>query len=438
MKPLSRDEFAAALKKGQGRALQHIIHFGMGEYRDLVLKACLHNQNFDAQSDSCRAPWLFSMFRDTSFYEEFQEAIFNNLEISSSWDLMQLCDFLREMAEVGDTLAKQRLKETVFKLANEGSEDENIIIEEFVDLQSTGEFIELARILGERLLNDQEAFPFEYLIPEEKEQQFKEILYRNAQEDPSIRKYWEYLDERGRLKDKTTTIKQDSALNDSVDQKRKLYNVDQILENARNKKGQIPGRYAGFGTRATKEELKTVYASLIEEADLEVQKRLLWVFRRAPLPELNDSLFQWANGADEGLSEAVIAALAQIQDEKVHKLGREKVKRAELLGPDRETIGLFQKNYDKADAGLITSALFSVEPDELDAHVLGYDLIELSEKVVDPGLSDTLKWVYEYTPCMFCRYKALIQLMRFDAIDERITQELPYDANEDIRALAGK
>jgi hypothetical protein len=53
-------------------------------------------------------------------------------------------------------------------------------------------------------------------------------------------------------------------------------------------------------------------------------------------------------------------------------------------------------------------------------------------------LSDALKWVYEYTPCTFCRYKAEKQLMEFNSIDMQIAQEILFDANEDIRELAEK
>ena len=206
LEPLT-EEFTAALKKGMGRALQHIVHHGIGDYKDLVLDACLHNQNYDPQIDSCRAPWLLSMFRNTPYYEEFRKAIMNNLETSSSWDLIQLCDFLREMAETGDALARLKLKEIAFTYAISGTEDEHIIVDEFTDLQTNDEFLELARIFGNRLLEDQEAFPFDQLIPvdgsfsEEKEQEFKELLYQFAQRDLSIRKYWQYLYERGDLED---------------------------------------------------------------------------------------------------------------------------------------------------------------------------------------------------------------------------------------------
>lgn len=435
IEPLSRSEFTTALRKGQGRALRHIVHYGISDYKDLVLEACLHNQNYDSQIDSSRAPWLFSMFHKTPFYDEFQEAILNGLEFPSSWDLVQMCNLLREMAVAGDALARQRLKEIVFDIATKDSEDEHIITETFIDIQSTDEFVELARIYGNRLLEDQTAFPFDGLIPEEKKQEFKELLYRYAQKDLSIRNYWQYLDKRGCFDDTPKIIDRDAAKRDWHNRARQLFSLDQILEDARNKKGDFPGHYVTFGKHATKEELDAVYASLISENDPGVLMRLLWVFRRAELPRLEDVLFQWANGVDEGIRSSVIAALTQIKDEKVHELAKEKVTKQDLLGPDNDAIGLFHKNYEESDAELISSALSSLMVNDEDAHALGYDLIALSESYEHSNLSNAMKWVYEYTPCTFCRYRALMQLKKFGALDAKIAEECQFDANEDIRAF---
>jgi hypothetical protein len=60
---LDRTEFASALRKGQGRAMLPVIHFGLDDVKDLVLEACIHNQVYDQQIESGRGDWLFEMFR---------------------------------------------------------------------------------------------------------------------------------------------------------------------------------------------------------------------------------------------------------------------------------------------------------------------------------------------------------------------------------------
>ena len=39
MESLSKEEFAVALRKGQGRALMHVNQFGLSEDKDLVVQA---------------------------------------------------------------------------------------------------------------------------------------------------------------------------------------------------------------------------------------------------------------------------------------------------------------------------------------------------------------------------------------------------------------
>lgn len=342
------------------------------------------------------------------------------------------------MALGGDTLARQRLKETVYKYAAQDSEDENVITDAFVDLQTTGEFLELARIYGKRLVEDRTAFPFEWLLPEGNKQVYKDLLYQSAQKDPLIQRYWQYLNKRGILNDSPKTIDPDAAKKNWHERVRHEYSLEKILQDAQNKKGDFPGHYVTFGKHATKEELAAVYAALMSEKDPEVQLRLLWVFRRATFPKIDHALFQWASGPDSEFRETAIEILSQVQDQKVHQLAKEKVKRAELTGPDSGIIGLFHKNYEKPDAQIIVSALNSIEANEEDVHSLVFDLLALSRIQSDPGLSNALKWVYENTPCMNCRYQALLQLNKYNQIDEQVLQEIPFDAEPDIRELANK
>lgn len=60
--PLSRVEFASALRKGLGRAWLQVASFGLDNVVDLVLDACLRDQSYDPQCESSRAGWLFGMF----------------------------------------------------------------------------------------------------------------------------------------------------------------------------------------------------------------------------------------------------------------------------------------------------------------------------------------------------------------------------------------
>ena len=80
---LDRDEFTSALRKGQGRAMLQVLHFGLDEVADLVLQACIHNQVYDQDVEGGRADWLFSMFKDTDYFSDFRITILNSLKIET-------------------------------------------------------------------------------------------------------------------------------------------------------------------------------------------------------------------------------------------------------------------------------------------------------------------------------------------------------------------
>jgi hypothetical protein len=87
-----------------------------------------------------------------------------------------------------------------------------------------------------------------------------------------------------------------------------------------------------------------IYSHLLKESDDAVRLRLLWVFQRASVPELNNLLFIWVNGEDVELRSAAIGALSQIHDDKVHQLAKAEVKSGNLTGADSGMISLFINN----------------------------------------------------------------------------------------------
>ena len=60
--PLSREEFKGAMELGHGRALLHARKYGLAEYRDDFLTACLSNLVFDTQYEDSRTRWLGEFF----------------------------------------------------------------------------------------------------------------------------------------------------------------------------------------------------------------------------------------------------------------------------------------------------------------------------------------------------------------------------------------
>jgi hypothetical protein len=438
MQPLNRDEFAVALKKGLGRAWWHVASYGLDDVADLVLEACLHTQSYDPQCESSRAAWLFEMFGQTPHYPKFHEAILSALTAEkNSWDVEQLCGLAKEMAAHGDEQARQALRVFVLDKASSCGEDDVLGAEEWIELAGVEGVIEIAKACGQQLLSNPSAKPnvLVYWL-DEIGQSYQAALLQSAKIDPAIKAYWSYLEESGEFTPSQSVdremIRQQTRLR--IREQRPL---GRILDEAKNSVGEFPGRYATFGHYATPEELETVYAALLAAVDDAARVRLLWVFRRAPLPQLNDIVLDWAVDGDEKLRAAAIATVAQNTDERIHALARAKAAAGQLTGADSEALSLFVHNYQGEDAQIISSALTEITPaTDWEAHDLGWSLIDLAEQHADPNLAAALRWAYENTPCTNCRYRIVKLLDQLQALGDALLQECLHDAEEDTRAVA--
>ena len=458
--PLNRKDFAAALKKGLGRALLHVKDHGLKNIEDLVLDACLHDQAYDPESQSSRAEWLLEMINNRQEFPKFRDNILNALKIERDrWDLQQLLSIAKLMAEKGDNDAHQLLRMRIFEIAGKPAEDDMLGAEELIELEGVDGLLELARIYGQRLLNNPKDVVYDFSLNYggvKKKEVFTKTLFQYAKHEPQIKTYWDYLQRTGVLEPPTAKkIDRESSYQQWIKRLQQKFTLEQTIDDARNGIGEIFTHYMHFGRCATAEELEEVYSHFLTEKKESVQLRLLWVFRVAAMPQLENRVFELATGKNEALREASIAALAQISDKQVHNLARQKVERGELLGSDSGVLDLFIRNYKEGDAHLIAQALHKIKPDEDEAHSLGSSILDLTDKYDlnsrfplrriymekhydDPGLAKPLIWVYENTPCMYCRHKCIVNLDKLKQLEDSIIYECLFDADEEIRAFAQK
>jgi hypothetical protein len=438
-KKLTKKEFISALKKGLGRAFLHVSKYGLENIADLVLNACLHNQNYDTQCEFSRANWLFDMIKDKAEYPAIRNSILKALETEKNdAELYHLCHIAKEMALNGDREIKRILKRRVLKSAKT-TEEEYWGIEDFIEVYGNSAVLDLAKIYGKRLLkNPKDYIPDGRCIREERET----ILIEQSRDNPQIKAYLDYLNKRNYLefrKYKDLTSEQRKRhIQKRRRQFRQKYPLKKIIEDARNGIGDYPGNYVDFGHYATNRELEKICDLILTETDENMLTRLLWIFRRTSLPVYSPKYFKWANGKHKGLRSACIAALAQVPDEKVHKLARTKAKTGQILGADSEALDLFIENYTSRDAKIIMNALNSVKPNRDEAHDFSHSIINLTDNYKDPQLTDILMWVYEKTPCTMCREDVVETLYELGKLDVSILNECLYDANEDIREFARK
>jgi len=167
------------LRKGQGRALLHVIHYGLEDVADLILEACLHNQVYDQQIESFRDHWLLSMFKDSASYPKIRAAILKALKTEPiGYDLYQLFLLARTMAvDEGDEEARQIFEETIFRIASVPNNYYSWLgVEDWLELAGVDGMLQLARIYGQRLLTNPDDLVNEYLLDYEEYPDFRGIL----------------------------------------------------------------------------------------------------------------------------------------------------------------------------------------------------------------------------------------------------------------------
>ncbi len=439
---ISRDEFRDALAKGLGRALLYVKTYGLDRVKDLVLYACLHDVSYDAQIEGSRAKWLFAMFVGSPYYLEFREAILARIVVEDeTWVLLQLCGLAREMALMGDSIGEQALVDRIYRQANlcprrEG--DDSIVedwigVNELIEVRGIDALLELSRIYGRRLLANPDDWVMDSLqIFTDKSAEIVGVFEEYAKREESIAVYYQYLIDRQvfMTDEERKSIQQSSP--------RKKTSSETILDAAQNKEGEYPSIYTMFGIRATAAELETIFGLLLTESDEDICLRLLWIFRRAPLPRLADlprarlhqRLFDWVDSPYGKLRMAAVEALARISDDRVYQLGRSKLAKSQLTGVDIGTIDLFINNYHSGDAQLILAMLNEVEIDREDLFSIGYGILRLREKQANPELGLLLNWMYDRTPCSCCREQAVTRLKEDGQITDILLAEYRFDSTE--------
>jgi len=416
----------------------HVKQYGLDGVTDLVLKACLHDQAYDPQSESSKAKWLFDMFKNTGQYAKFSEAIINGLKRKrETWDLQQLFELAEEMAKNGDVKAWEAVRERAFEKASKDSMDDWLGAIEWTHLTGIEGALDIARIYGQRLLSNPEDFaPDTVFIWDEISSDFQKQLFKLSQNEPRLKAYQYYLEKQGLLDTPSSQANKEIKKLLADEFNRQHFNLELILSNAKNKVGDYPVQYSAFGRHATPEEKETILYQLIQEEDDDVRLRLLWVFSRSPLPRILPAIFQWVENKNRTLYTSAINVLAGLSDPRIHELAKKKITSDKLLGIETGIFKLFINNYESDDAKLFERALFHLKPGKEAAHALVWNLTEIAKRHKDAGLSDSLKWAYDKTPCAECRHRLVIQLDAVNELNGFILDECQFDANEDIATLA--
>jgi hypothetical protein len=435
---LSKNDFSAALRHGRGRAFLYVQKFGLGGVADAVLSACLKDQAYDRQCESSRAPWLYRMFKNSPEYPAFSSAICSALATETEiYDLEQLCELAEIMAKDGNESAGIALRTRVLgqELAGWGT----FGYEALVKLDGMSAVVEFARRFGKVLMDDprENVPPLEVLAssPDLLAQAQTELALL-AKTDDAINVYLEEESTNAGPAASSPTLTKEQREAQRRDRVRAESSIEGILADAAAGVGDYPGRYMNFGKYATEDELHVILRRLSIETEDKALVRMLWTFRRRPLPDLNFRIWALTESENADVRAAVWSALAQNCDPRVGELARTKLRSPEVLEDDPDVLGLLIRNYRPADEVLAMSALSRLTPDDDNAHRLGSIILDIIKENDAPGFAEMVRWVYETNPCTICRHSAVEWLVKNDGMLPAIVAECLYDAEEDIQKLA--
>lgn len=439
LEKLDRAAFERALSHGRGAAMLHVQAFGLDGIADLVLTACLHDTAYDSQCEAERSAWLYAMFKTSPHYSQFAAAIVAALaEASDQHSLEQICNLAGLMALDGDSNAANALRDFVWgqDFSNEGNQYGG---QALAALDGLCAIEELARRFGRLLQQLPNAWVDDLDHLTEKSGNYDaalSTLTAKSEQDDAIAAYvlrhTQELAERLAQQAKPDEVRKREA-SQRVRQQSPLATM---LSAAEAGKGERPSFYLVFGRWATDEELGIVYQHLLATNSAETRLRLLWVFRKAPLPSLPPQIWAWVTDSDSRLREAALYAMAQLSDARIAVWGRQQLRDPTFSEADADVLELFAKNYQAGDEVLIMSALQKLELDDDGLHDIGLAALRVCDGNTNPALAGLAEWVYRTNPCSLCRHSALAWLQQAASLPLDIAEDGRHCAAPDTQALA--
>lgn len=411
--PLSREEFKGAMELGHGRALLHARKYGLAEYRDDFLTACLSNLVFDTQYEDSRTRWLGEFFDGAPPW--LLLPLLDSYRRSEVLrDLSQMAELLGLMAERGSEEAKRALYEG-FRKTDWGwlGEDELLGIDGASALvwmaERLGSFSALERYEIELVLSSYDALTGDGEGLKVLSGVSKESVRR------AVKLATEPRPRAGGPKRKSKRLKD--------------YTGKEIVEAAQG--NELIGFPRMWGYKADPEQLAFVADALKSTEEPRTLQSLLRCFQRNGLPEFWEGLLKLANHEVQDIRWLTYWVLRHHQHPSVRTLA---LGRLEENQTTEGEFKLFQSNYEKGDAKRILAALRRLPTDDscLYHWALG-DVLEVAlANPVKENLA-LLMFVYEKTPCTNCRQKAVLEMMRRRDVPKWALDECRFDCDLELR-----
>ncbi|OEO27954.1 hypothetical protein VW23_007050 [Devosia insulae DS-56] len=416
VQPLSRDEFVDALRKGMGRAVQHIRAHGDAGVEDLLLEAATRSLGYDPQCEGSRGDWLMTMLSLCTDPAPYHQAVLSTFPASREhYDIAQMADMLLQLAQAGSEEARRALYD---KFDRQEFSSEWLLSHEIIALDGLDGLLHVARVLGRRLATDPDFWlsgDFLYAVREERgANAVDDALQQASTTDADIRRFCEALAVSGSEPSAEGPYALDAFLND-------------LNEGNRNPR-LLASRFARQGGDI---EHRALFERIEREVQPHLIARMLRVFAiRIDPPGGIERVLRFARHEDSAVRQAAIQVLRRFSDDRIAELSGQLLAAGSLEG-----IELLGENARPGDFGRVHQLLPSAAVDQ-HAHDLALSIVSTGRPSPSPEAADCLIWVYEHNPCSFCRQSAVDDLLQLGRLPEVLTAECLDDSMSEVREAA--
>jgi len=422
--PLTLAAFSAALRKGQGRALQQVTNYGPVTLEDEIIDNCLHCRSYDPQCEAARAPWLFTIVDRAGLKRKVIQAIgalVRDPPEQDHRDLAQRSAILKELAADGEDDARRLL---YLSLARMSDTADVIADADIVALDGLDGLVKVARQVGRWLQEDPDFWICESLIEQIDESAGSIVglaaLEREAATDPDIAQYLIGL--------RQTRESQNAASGRPIET---AFTGAQIVAHAKKEKSGKCHWFRRWAIHAIVDQREIVFAALLAEQTPEHVGRLLRCFGKIGVPQYDARILPWLFCTDMEVRWAAVQAVAQLSHFELRKAALRLIAEGDVTNGVR----LLAANFESEDWSMCARRL---EPSD-DAehhHSLGTHLLELCAAHPYPEALDCLLYVYEFSPCPTCRRRAVSAMIAIGIAPTWLLEESSFDADPETRTLA--
>jgi len=457
MNPLTREEFQDTLKKGLGRAVQHVKNSPPESVREDLLYACLHNVACDPLTECSRAPWLYEMIRLSGEMEFYKQEIFDTYFKSSNeplatWDSRQLFQLLGQFFIHGDPQAG----EEVYRIFDWQCTNEKFhgyvysyAVDEIIEADGIAGLIHIIDRLGHCIHNEEYVYLSPHLLVNAEEkfglEAVKQALQIEATRNEFVRLYLEHpetqANEENDAKDET-----DEQRQERMREEYPLRNyVDSFLagdySHFKNDEQRLKYRhqFSIAGTWANEEDLDYAFDKMISTDNPLRKTILLMTFYYRPFPRMEASLLELLDSEYEYLAWTVGVVFSQSS----HALIREKSLKALESNPPQKNWFLgfkwAENSFQREDVPLLETSLLTKKiPNDHDLEIAGIHLKSIYKRLPGEHFKTIFLWLYEHNPCSYCREEIVEILIENHWITPEILEECRNDCDSDTRELAEK